>query len=197
MSSDVETSAAQRWVAAQADHTKHSARLRELAGKALTEPLSMRETREQLELERWLANNEPILSRLEHAAGHERAAIDIELVVEQWAGLVESKREAYQEFANALGYLDEAFGLLLRVHGAQEAAVYGLPRVLAERLMFPDEASWLMRIASRLPHAMAWQGLLGGVMALTKGQLHEVMDADPGCTELSPRAIRNYLEEAR
>ena len=158
--------------------------------------LSEKQESEQLRLAQRLTNLEPVLVRLEREARYEQDELDIDAVVAQWGALATAKVGAYEAFREAVVACREAYLHILAVHGHQEHLVLGLPRLIQERLAFPDPGTLGQRIVSRMPVAIGWQQVISG----PPGPLHPpdveaVMDVDPGTKALNPTMIQRFLEE--
>jgi hypothetical protein len=120
--------------------------------------------------------------------------LNIEMVVSRWGDLVEAKRQAYQHFAQALADLEATVDALWAVHDRQEQEARALPRLIQERLAFPDAGTQAQRLVARLPGGLG--GIIGGQIGLTKGQFDHLIYIDPEIKELNTRMIQRFLEES-
>lgn len=187
----------EQWSAASTARTAAMQRLSALEALSKVQMLSALEEVEQIQLERRIANLEPVIESLTASMVREAAVLDIEHVQEEWSGLVQDKMESWQEFINALINLRATWFNLKRSHMLQEQALSRLPREVQQRLSFPDAGSFGMNVAAHMPGSQAWQMILCAPDPVTLPRLETLVDVDPGARDLPTRVIQRALSERR
>jgi hypothetical protein len=190
-----EATPAQRWQALQRQHDLAAQRLAQLAG------LTLEEADEQLKLERWLQNIQPQLERLHHEMLYAQAQVDVVGIKSAHDEHIPAKKACHERIAHAYTELFAAFQALEVLHNQQIAPLERLTRPgSAEPAIAVRTGAEVARdVANRLPGAMGLHMVLFAPTSrgLTRGDLEQMQDADPGLRELNPRVLERYLAGLR
>jgi hypothetical protein len=174
--------------------TRARQRVRELEGQAATQGISLDETDELLRLEKWIALEEPHLERLQVEITRAAFAFDLDAAKDNHDAHIPEKRAWYPAFAAWLGAGYDLMDEFLRIDRAQKGPLTTLiPPEGGPPFAQVGSEEVLQNVLSRAPNAGALLEVLTGPR-LTVGDLESMQDVDPGCREISERAMRRFVE---